>query len=125
MLAVIRLLDLKVDPPLIAETVSAILDQRLIRKICPECGPRCVDPESSEPPGCGFCAGTGYYGRTGLFRLLEFDDTIRSAIRSRDAETLKKLSRERAGTWLQKQAEELIRSRQTTRMESKRVLKED
>jgi general secretion pathway protein E len=107
-----RLIDLGVQPFMVADAVSAILGQRLVRLLCPRCKVRYkpnpdvlrklnlpVDkisyfyrpPENSrerrdergEPlPVCEKCGGTGYYGRTGIFELLEVTDRIRDLIRS-------------------------------------------
>jgi type II secretory ATPase GspE/PulE/Tfp pilus assembly ATPase PilB-like protein len=106
-----RLIDLGVQPFMVADAVSAILGQRLVRLLCPKCKVRYkpnpdllrkanlpVDkikyffrpPEAGngQPEGatgvaqpCERCGGTGYYGRTGIFELLEVSDRIRDLIR--------------------------------------------
>jgi general secretion pathway protein E len=93
--AVMRLLDLKVEPYMIAATVECILAQRLVRRICPDCRTRYKpDPQAvallAERPtgditldrgtGCRECRDTGYRGRTGLFELLGVTDEIKHAI---------------------------------------------
>jgi len=93
--AVMRLLDLKVEPYMIAATVECILAQRLVRRICPDCRTRYKpDPQTvallAERPtgeitldrgrGCRECRETGYRGRTGLFELLRVTDDIKHAI---------------------------------------------
>src|SRR5712664_1634329 len=93
--AVMRLLDLKVEPYMIAATVECILAQRLVRRICPDCRTRYKpDPQAvallAERPtgaitldrgsGCRECRDTGYRGRTGLFELLRVNDDIKHAI---------------------------------------------
>ncbi len=86
-----RLIDMDVEPYLVASTVEGVLAQRLIRKLCPHCkkpfepGPEDVPPGISgpipeqlwHPVGCRQCRETGYSGRTGIFELLRSDDTIR------------------------------------------------
>jgi type II secretory ATPase GspE/PulE/Tfp pilus assembly ATPase PilB-like protein len=109
--AIGRLIDLGVQPFMVADAVSAILGQRLVRLLCPKCKVRYkpnpdllrkanlpIDkikyfyrppetPEegqkgdSGEPETCEHCAGTGYYGRTGIFELLVITDRIRDLIR--------------------------------------------
>jgi type II secretory ATPase GspE/PulE/Tfp pilus assembly ATPase PilB-like protein len=104
--AVARLLDLGVQPYLIASAVSAILGQRLVRILCPECKIRYKpDPEMLRKANlpadkikyfykphvtvededrenvCPNCGGTGYHGRTGIFELLVINDRIRDMMR--------------------------------------------
>ena len=106
-----RLIDLGVQPFMIASAVSAILGQRLVRVLCPKCKvkykpnqdllrkanlpadkikhfyrpPESADerPESDDHDGryCTYCDNTGYYGRTGVFELLVLTDRIRDLIR--------------------------------------------
>jgi type II secretory ATPase GspE/PulE/Tfp pilus assembly ATPase PilB-like protein len=103
-----RLLDLGVQPFMVASAVSAILGQRLVRVLCPRCKQRYkpnpdllrkanlpVDkikhfyrppdhPEGVIRKGedvCPACGGTGYHGRTGIFELLVMTDPIRALIR--------------------------------------------
>jgi len=92
--AITRLIDMGVESYLLASTLRGILAQRLVRVICPEC--REVDretileerlilgiPEDTtlyRGMGCEHCAGTGFYGRTGIFELLTVDDGIRRLI---------------------------------------------
>ncbi|MSR36467.1 MAG: type II/IV secretion system protein [Gemmatimonadetes bacterium] len=65
---VARLVNMGVEPYLVAATVQGIMAQRLVRTLCPDCAGR----------GCERCAGTGYDGRTGLFELLTMTDEIRT-----------------------------------------------
>src|SRR3989442_15372574 len=93
--AVTRLVDLKIEPYLIAATVEGVLAQRLVRKVCPDCRERYrPDPRSvallAEQPvgkttlergkGCTACRETGYRGRTGLFELLAVTEDVKRAI---------------------------------------------
>ena len=92
--AITRLRDMKVEPFLIASTVRAVLAQRLVRRLCPECraagrsrrvaGRRCsgIAPGTIvyEPNGCAACGNSGYKGRIGLFEAVRVDDEIRRLI---------------------------------------------
>jgi general secretion pathway protein E len=87
-----RLLDLKVEPFLIASAVIGVVAQRMVRRICPDCGRLIEAPlveqmayekEMGEKQteflygtGCKSCAYTGYLGRTGIFEILTVNDTI-------------------------------------------------
>ncbi|MBX3408180.1 MAG: type II/IV secretion system protein [Phycisphaeraceae bacterium] len=71
--AVARLLDLGVEPFLVASSLSAMLAQRLVRRVHGPCAGR----------GCAECLSTGFKGRLGVFELLTVDATIRSLINQR------------------------------------------
>jgi len=96
-ISLFRLLDLGVEPYLIASSLACILAQRLVRKLCGYCrlayqptedliqklGIR-TPPEQTvlyKARGCQACQGTGYYGRTGIFELLSLTDAIRDLVR--------------------------------------------
>ena len=90
-----RLLDMGVESYLIADSVVGVLAQRLIRKLCTHCKkPRLanedekkllrypVDQELTiyEPVGCPMCVETGYYGRTGVYEIMEIDQNLKHHI---------------------------------------------
>jgi type II secretory ATPase GspE/PulE/Tfp pilus assembly ATPase PilB-like protein len=87
---VTRLVNMGVEPYLVAATVQAILAQRLVRKLCARCGGRGLEAPASarhgggEGPGgdvgCELCARTGYDGRTGLFELLVMTEELRAMV---------------------------------------------
>jgi len=68
--AVARLIDLGAEPYLVASSLSAVLAQRLVRRMHREC----------QGGGCETCLQTGYLGRTGLFELLLVDERIRELV---------------------------------------------
>src|SRR5438445_7876897 len=93
--AVTRLVDLKVEPYLIAATLEGVLAQRLVRRVCPECreryrpDPGAVALLAAHPVGAihlergrGCAAGrdTGYRGRTGILELLVVTEEVKHAI---------------------------------------------
>jgi len=95
--AVARLLDLGIPEYLIASSVTGILAQRLLRKLCACHGQEQVAPDYAErlaavgwiqppdriawPKGCIVCDNTGYKGRVGIYELLLIDDSVRSILR--------------------------------------------
>jgi type IV pilus assembly protein PilB len=95
--AVARLLDLGIPEYLIASSVSAILAQRLVRKLCVCHGLKDVSKAYAErltaagwsnppsqiswPKGCPVCDYTGYKGRIGIYELLTIDEQIRAILR--------------------------------------------
>ena len=95
---VLRLLDLDVEPYLLASTLNLILAQRLVRRLCPHCRKPTkldedelkemgLDPKQRQSifdaDGCAECFHTGYHGRIGVFELLQVDDTLRDLIMSK------------------------------------------
>lgn len=90
-----RLIDIGVEPYLIASGVRGIISQRLVRKVCPHCretyAPSLEEFEalgmSYDPSvnfyrgrGCPMCFNTGYRGRTGVFEILLLDRELRASI---------------------------------------------
>jgi general secretion pathway protein E len=98
-----RLTDLDVEPFLIASAVIGVVAQRMVRRICPDCGHLIEAPlveqiayekETGEKrteflygTGCKSCAYTGYRGRVGIFEILTMNDTIRTMIVQRTSST--------------------------------------
>ncbi len=109
--AITRLVDMGVEPYLVASSLCAVLAQRLVRVLCTHCRePYAPSDESlaeigiraSKPvrvfraKGCGHCHGTGYQGRVGIFELMLVDDAVRERItQTSDAKTIKKVAVER------------------------------
>ena len=105
-----RLIDMGVEPFLVASTVEAVMAQRLVRRLCNECKQPYEPAADDVPPdfpfdemrksgqpiyraaGCRACRHVGYRGRMGIYELLVTTDTVRQ------------LAHERASTWKVKQA---------------------
>jgi len=97
-----RLLDIGVEPYLIAGAVKGIISQRLLRRVCPSCR-RAYTPSQEEREslglspgdyrfyrgeGCSDCFGTGYRGRIGAFEVLEVTTAVRRAIHTKSLKDL-------------------------------------
>jgi general secretion pathway protein E len=95
---IVRLVDLGVEPWIIANALSVSIAQRLVRIVCNDCketvkldsdfwdGDELLLPAGSDimrPRGCAQCHMTGYRGRTGIFQMLEMDDEIRELIKTK------------------------------------------
>lgn len=93
--AVFRLLDLKVEPYLVSNSLDLVLAQRLVRVLCDSCKrPVPISPgvatrlgkylggktQMMTATGCGRCLRTGYRGRRAVFELLDFTDDLRDVI---------------------------------------------
>ncbi len=93
-----RLLDIGIPSYMVASSLTMVLSQRLVRRLCPECKQEVTgyDPKDLElygfdknnlsdlkimgPKGCPNCNGTGYKGRVGLYELMEVTDEVNKAI---------------------------------------------
>ena len=75
---VTRLVDMGIEPYLVAATVAGIVAQRLVRVVCTACGNRRA-PDSR----CFTCSGTGYHGRTGIYELFAINESTRRMIAER------------------------------------------
>ena len=114
--AVTRLLDMGLEPFLIASSVQGILGQRLVRRLCSSCRRRVVpDPELPsqfdstklpefiyEPVGCEECRGRGFSGRVGIFEFLTIDDQLHDLIlRSATSNEVKAAAADKMQTMIQ------------------------
>jgi general secretion pathway protein E/type IV pilus assembly protein PilB len=95
---IVRLVDLGVEPWIVANGLSAVLAQRLVRVVCPHCKrPAKLDRDVWDgdevllfagtdvvrPAGCDKCMRTGYRGRTGIFEVVELDDELRELVKAK------------------------------------------
>lgn len=93
--AIVRLMDMGVDPYLIAAAISGVVAQRLVKRICPKCIEEYIASEYEKNllgiekhnkiklyrgVGCSQCADTGYAGRIGIYEIMEIDERIKEAI---------------------------------------------
>jgi len=100
--AVTRLIEMGIEPFLVASAIDCVVAQRLARKLCELCKKEATyDPEvmrlsgfevdapvkAWEPGGCGRCGGSGYKGRIGLYEVMSVSDEIRELILEREAAT--------------------------------------
>jgi general secretion pathway protein E len=101
--AITRLVDMGIEPYLISSSLVAVMAQRLVRTICPDCKTPSLEPKELsyihkfpadnqrqlyKGSGCKNCLQTGYFGRTGIFELLTIDDSIREHILKRNSSHL-------------------------------------
>lgn len=134
--SVTRLLDMGVEPFLVASSVIGVVAQRLVRKICPYCkvpykptaeelreiGLSHFDGELYKGMGCEHCMGTGYSGRTAIYEILTVDKDIKRAIlESRDADVIKNLAVEKGMKTLRMDGAEKVKRGITTVKEVLRV----
>jgi type II secretory ATPase GspE/PulE/Tfp pilus assembly ATPase PilB-like protein len=146
--ALLRVLMLKIPADQLAPVASAVLNVRLIRKLCEDCRqPYAPSPEMLKklgipagrvqafyrpPPApedpkeiCASCRGVGYHGRTGIFELLIVNDQLREAlIKQPKLEVLRKVARAAGHRGLQEEGLVMVAKGVTSLQELQRVLKQ-
>jgi type IV pilus assembly protein PilB len=103
--AIARLVDIGVQPFLVASSIRAIMAQRLVRRLCPHCkipaeltetelralrieAGQLAESQVMQPVGCDQCRQTGYKGRMGIFEIFIIDDEVRHMINQRISTTM-------------------------------------
>ncbi|HSU66455.1 MAG TPA: GspE/PulE family protein [Tepidisphaeraceae bacterium] len=139
--ATTRLIDMDVEPYLVASTVEAILAQRLVRLICPKCKEEAPLEEveklrqefGDEVPdvlyrgrGCRNCQGTGYRGRQGVFEMMPVTDEVRALVLERaSSREIRKVAMRQGMNSLRSDGWRLIREGRTTPEEVLRMTKNE
>lgn len=139
--AITRLVDMQVEPFLVASSLMAVLAQRLVRTICPECkeeyAPTAIelhelglDPKTTPKlwrgKGCSTCQNTGYLGRQGIFELMLVEENIRQLIlQNADSATIKNKAREQGMVTLREDGAHKVKMGITTVEEVTRVTREE
>jgi general secretion pathway protein E len=145
--AITRLVDMGVQPFLVASSLVGVLAQRLVRVLCPACRQAYVPTleekqlagitdailkQAGSPAhlyravGCPACQGTGYSGRTGIYELMLVDDDVRPLIlRSTDATTIKRAAIDRGMVTLMEHGAYKVAKGITTAAEVLSVTAED
>lgn len=138
-----RLIDMGVEPFLVTSSMIAVVAQRLVRRLCPECREayQPTDAELKEAgltrahlggnvvykaAGCPVCLSTGYKGRTGIYELLLVEDDIRTLVLSgASAGAVGKRARELGMKSLRDDGVRVVLQGKTTLDEVMRVTQED
>jgi type II secretion system protein E len=114
--AVSRLIDMGIEPFLVASSIEGLVAQRLVRRLCPSCRvPWKIDEAflaaeefplerlkegtiyEANPEGCEECRGTGFKGRTGIYEIIVINDEIRPLIVQRQSSNIIKQAALRNG----------------------------
>jgi type II secretion system protein E len=139
--ALTRLVDMGIEPYLVASSLEAIIAQRLVRVVCPECREPLTDSEAMplrrrfadqlpavlyKSVGCERCQGTGYHGRIGIFEMMIVTDEIRSLIlENTSAQELRKVATRQGMKSLRDDGFRQLHSGRTTVQEILRVTKDE
>src|SRR5262249_28717289 len=115
--AVTRLVDMGIEPFLVASSLIGVIAQRLVRVLCDRCKQTYVPPAEVlqrlgapelaadgqvsiyRPVGCEMCTKIGYRGRSGIFEIMLIDDAIRTLITHRASIADIKAQAVKAGMW--------------------------
>lgn len=141
--SVTRLLDMGVESYLIADSTVGIIAQRLVRRLCPNCkherpvheheadylGLTAAERETQticEPVGCQRCNGTGYYGRIGVYEIMEITPHLRGLIARRaPTDTLREAAIDEGMLTLKQSVRRLVLDGTTALVEMQRISVED
>ena len=131
--AITRLTDMGVENYLLTSSLVGVLAQRLVRMICRDCrakeglvdAPDGTRVESWRGKGCDSCKGTGYFGRVGIFEMMELNEDLRGLIMANaDAARLTEQARRNGMTNLREDGWEKVAAGVTTVEEVMRVTQE-
>jgi type II secretory ATPase GspE/PulE/Tfp pilus assembly ATPase PilB-like protein len=143
--AITRLVDMGIEPFLVASAIELVIAQRLVRRLCPECnrvapiskiklleslailGCNPAEAESvttlRAPVGCDRCRGTGYRGRIGLFEIFRLNEEMHSLVLKREStRTLALSAREHGMRTLGQSGWDKVKAGYTTLDEVLRVI---
>ena len=136
--AITRLVEMGIEPFLVASALDCIVAQRLARKLCSSCKRRTiitaqilrdngykalVDLEAYEPVGCRRCGGSGYRGRVGLYEVMDVSPEIQQlALARRPSEEIRDLAVRQGMRRLRDDGLEKVRQGRTSIAEIARVL---
>lgn len=125
-----RLIDMGLEPYLVASSITGVIAQRLVKKICPHCKTaydastlerKFLGVDLSTPltlykgEGCGYCQHTGYIGRTGVYEIMEITKEHREAIsKNQDISVLRQLCEKYGMSVLASECRELVFAGVTT-----------
>lgn len=128
--SIMRLVDMGVEPYLVASSITGVIAQRLVRKICNNCKEEYIASEYESNnllgrideklklyrgKGCGYCNGTGYLGRTGVYEIMAISKEHRELItRKKGTEAIRELSKVKGMTTLEEECKRLVLDGTTT-----------
>jgi type IV pilus assembly protein PilB len=136
--AITRLVEMGIEPFLVASALDCVLAQRLVRMLCSNCKRRTiisadvlrengykalVDLEAYEPVGCRRCGGSGYRGRGGIYEVMTVTSEVRSlALERRSADELREVAVRQGMRRLRDDGLDKVRQGRTSMAEIARVI---
>ena len=111
----LRLLEMGIEPYQVTSSVCAILNQRLVRKLCDKCKKKNEKTKTFEAVGCKNCLDTGYKGRALISEIVELNSELRKAIAQKtDLEKLETMLKEQGHTNMLADGKRLVDEAVTT-----------
>jgi type IV pilus assembly protein PilB len=136
--AITRLIEMGIEPFLVASALDCVVAQRLARMLCPSCKRRTIIPakvlhesgyrarvelEAYEPVGCRRCGGSGYRGRVGLYEVMKMSPEIQALALERSAsEAIRDVAVKQGMTRLRDDGLQKVRAGRTSMAEVARVI---
>jgi type IV pilus assembly protein PilB len=136
--AITRLIEMGIEPFLVASAIDCVVAQRLVRVLCRDCKRRAIIPASAlrdsgfkaivemeayEPIGCGRCGGSGYRGRLGIYEVMLVSPQIQTmALERRPAEEIRDTAISQGMTRLADDGIEKVKQGLTSMAEVARVI---
>jgi type II secretory ATPase GspE/PulE/Tfp pilus assembly ATPase PilB-like protein len=119
--AILRLLEMGIEPYQVTSSISAVLNQRLVRKLCTKCK-REVETGAFEAAGCDDCFDTGYKSRALIAEMVQLDSPLRKAILAKaDLDELENILRSRGHTNMFEDGRRLVADGVTAQEELNKV----
>jgi type II secretory ATPase GspE/PulE/Tfp pilus assembly ATPase PilB-like protein len=120
--ALLRLLEMGIEPYQVTSSVCAVLNQRLVRKLCDKCKKQNDKTSMFEPIGCEQCFNTGFHGRALIAELVQLDGQLRKAVLEKaDLEQLEQIIQKRGHMNIRQHGNQLINQGITTKQELNKV----
>jgi type IV pilus assembly protein PilB len=139
--AISRLIEMGIEPFLVASALDCVVAQRLARMLCPSCKRRTIIPakvlqengyrarmelEAYEPVGCRRCGGSGYRGRVGLYEVMKMSPEIQSlSLERKPAEAIRDVAVSQGMTRMRDDGLQKVRQGRTSMAEIARVIGTD
>ncbi|HEV7162513.1 MAG TPA: ATPase, T2SS/T4P/T4SS family [Solirubrobacteraceae bacterium] len=136
--AITRLIEMGIEPFLVASALDCVVAQRLARMLCPNCKKRTIIPaqvlidsgyparveiEAYEPVGCRRCGGSGYRGRVGLYEVMKMTPEIQTlALERKPSEEIRDVAVRQGMTRLRDDGLQKVRQGRTSIAEIARVV---
>jgi type II secretory ATPase GspE/PulE/Tfp pilus assembly ATPase PilB-like protein len=120
--ALLRLLEMGIEPYQVTSSVSAVLNQRLARRLCNKCKQKIEKTGSFKATGCDDCFNTGYKGRFLIAEMVQLDSQLRKAILAKaDLDELENILKDRGHTTMLADGQRLVNEGITTEDELNQV----
>jgi len=120
--ALLRLLEMGIEPYQVTSSISAVLNQRLVRRLCSKCKQKIDETGSFKATGCDYCLNTGYKGRFLIAEMVQLDSQLRKAVLAKaDLDELENILKDRGHTTMLADGQRIVNEGITTEDELNQV----